>query len=154
MIDRQYGLWMDIWDELTIKNEKKTGYNELVGKGTAPSNNGAWETPYELDKNNPNINKLRLFLATPTIPITLSKLNVISANSTLNTLWTNDGSLDTLVGDFIFFRLNKSLLRSLTIQINKSPPIIFTYAKPNKYDAKKANIILNTSAPRTPHKII
>ena len=35
------------------------------------------------DKNNPKINRLILSLATPTIPITLSKLKVISANSAL-----------------------------------------------------------------------
>ena len=31
-IDRHYGLWLDIWDELTQDAEKKVGYNQMVGK--------------------------------------------------------------------------------------------------------------------------
>ena len=31
-IDRHYGLWLDIWDELTQDSEKRTGYNQMVGK--------------------------------------------------------------------------------------------------------------------------
>ena len=31
-IDRHYGLWLDIWDELTQDSEKKIGYNQMVGK--------------------------------------------------------------------------------------------------------------------------
>ena len=31
-IDRHYGLWMDIWDELTQDYEKKVGYSQMVGK--------------------------------------------------------------------------------------------------------------------------
>ena len=43
-----------------------------------------------------------------------------------------EGSLDTFVGDLTFFKLNKSLLRSLTIHTKSSPPKILTYANPNK----------------------
>lgn len=31
-IDRQYGEWLEIWDELTQTSEKKNGYNHMVGK--------------------------------------------------------------------------------------------------------------------------
>ena len=31
-IDRHYGLWLDIWDELTQDSEKKLGYHQMVGK--------------------------------------------------------------------------------------------------------------------------
>ena len=31
-IDRHYGLWLDIWEELTQDNEKKLGYNQMIGK--------------------------------------------------------------------------------------------------------------------------
>jgi len=31
-IDRHYGLWLDIWDELTQTAEKKVGYSQMVGK--------------------------------------------------------------------------------------------------------------------------
>jgi len=30
-IDRQYGLWLDIWNELTVNAEKKDAYYNLVG---------------------------------------------------------------------------------------------------------------------------
>ena len=33
-IDKQYGIWMDIWDELTTPTEKSSGYNAMVGKET------------------------------------------------------------------------------------------------------------------------
>ncbi len=32
LIDKQYGEWFEIWSELTQNNEKKYGYNELIGK--------------------------------------------------------------------------------------------------------------------------
>lgn len=31
-IDRHYGLWMDLWDEMTNCEEKKDGYGQMVGK--------------------------------------------------------------------------------------------------------------------------
>ncbi len=31
-IDRHYGLWLEIWDELTQTAEKQNGYNHMVGK--------------------------------------------------------------------------------------------------------------------------
>lgn len=34
-IDRQYGTWLDIWNELTITAEKQNGYNEMIGKQAA-----------------------------------------------------------------------------------------------------------------------
>lgn len=32
VIDKQYGEWFEIWNELTLPFDKKAGYNELVGK--------------------------------------------------------------------------------------------------------------------------
>jgi hypothetical protein len=31
-IDEHYGTWMEIWDELTTKSEKRAGYNQMIGK--------------------------------------------------------------------------------------------------------------------------
>jgi len=31
-IDTQYGVWMEIWSELTLASEKRAGYNEMIGK--------------------------------------------------------------------------------------------------------------------------
>lgn len=36
IIDTQYGLWLEIWDELTQTAEKWAGYNEMVGKYPNP----------------------------------------------------------------------------------------------------------------------
>jgi len=35
IIDRQYGEWMEIWNELTLNAEHKDGYNTMVGKDSA-----------------------------------------------------------------------------------------------------------------------
>jgi hypothetical protein len=34
-IDRHYGMWLEIWDELTQTAEKQNGYNHMVGKYNA-----------------------------------------------------------------------------------------------------------------------
>ena len=33
-IDRQYGDWMHIWNQLTLSNEQKDGYNKMIGNTT------------------------------------------------------------------------------------------------------------------------
>jgi hypothetical protein len=38
VIDRQYGLWMEIWGELTTPVGKKAGYNSMIGKSDFPVN--------------------------------------------------------------------------------------------------------------------
>jgi len=32
IVDRQYGIWMEIWSELTIPKEKQTAFNEMIGR--------------------------------------------------------------------------------------------------------------------------
>lgn len=32
IIDTQYGMWMEIWDELTLPSEKRFGYYNMIGK--------------------------------------------------------------------------------------------------------------------------
>lgn len=32
IIDKQYGLWLEIWGELTVDTNKRIGYNEMIGK--------------------------------------------------------------------------------------------------------------------------
>lgn len=34
-IDRQYGEWLEVWDELSQTSEKQNGYNHMVGKYAA-----------------------------------------------------------------------------------------------------------------------
>lgn len=31
-IAEEYGVWMEIWDELTLDNDKRFGYNDMIGK--------------------------------------------------------------------------------------------------------------------------
>jgi hypothetical protein len=38
IIDRQYGIWMEIWSELTIPLNKRDGFNEMIGKSDSPIN--------------------------------------------------------------------------------------------------------------------
>jgi hypothetical protein len=43
-VDRQYGLWMEIWSELTVPYDHRIGYYDMVGKTDNPlnlNNNGA-----------------------------------------------------------------------------------------------------------------
>ena len=32
IIDTQYGEWLEIWSEMSLSNDKKKGYNEMIGK--------------------------------------------------------------------------------------------------------------------------
>ena len=38
VIDRQYGLWMEIWSELTIDTSKRQAFHSLIGKCDSPIN--------------------------------------------------------------------------------------------------------------------
>jgi hypothetical protein len=38
VIDRQYGLWMEIWSELTVLDGKKNGFYSMIGKSDYPLN--------------------------------------------------------------------------------------------------------------------
>ena len=38
VIDRQYGIWMEIWMELTTPNDKIHGLNEMIGRSDSPIN--------------------------------------------------------------------------------------------------------------------
>ncbi len=38
LIDRQYGIWMEIWSELTTDINKREGYYDMIGKSISPIN--------------------------------------------------------------------------------------------------------------------
>ena len=38
IIDRQYGIWMEIWSELTVPLNKREGYFDMIGKSINPIN--------------------------------------------------------------------------------------------------------------------
>ena len=51
LIDRQYGEWLEIWGELTQKEEKRTGYFEMIGKtsdGLSTINRDKFKGPLQL----------------------------------------------------------------------------------------------------------
>lgn len=38
VIDRQYGVWLEIWSELTVPLNKRDGFNDMIGKSNNPIN--------------------------------------------------------------------------------------------------------------------
>ena len=38
LVDRQYGMWMEIWSELTVDASKREAFNSLIGKCASPIN--------------------------------------------------------------------------------------------------------------------
>lgn len=38
VVDRQYGIWMEIWSELTVDLSKREGYYQMIGKSENPIN--------------------------------------------------------------------------------------------------------------------
>ena len=38
VIDRQYGLWMQIWSDLTVPVGKRNGFNQMIGQDDSPIN--------------------------------------------------------------------------------------------------------------------
>jgi hypothetical protein len=38
VIDRQFGIWLEIWGELTVDVSKRDGYNSMIGKAENPVN--------------------------------------------------------------------------------------------------------------------
>ena len=46
-IDEQYGIWMDIWNELTLKGSQLEGFGKMVGKNYS----GNIYDPYDITKN-------------------------------------------------------------------------------------------------------
>ena len=49
IIDKQYGVWLEIWSELTVPSGKKDGFYDMIGKS---------ENPINLNNNN----RLELFV--------------------------------------------------------------------------------------------
>lgn len=47
VIDRQYGLWMYIWNELALPSGKKHGFNKMVGTGDLASGSHTLHIPLE-----------------------------------------------------------------------------------------------------------
>ena len=67
-VDKHYGEWLNIWHELNLSQDKKDGYNKMIGNITelydpaeAPGNNGIY--PHAtVDSTIPSINTQKLYV--------------------------------------------------------------------------------------------
>jgi len=70
VLDRQYGLWMNIWNELTIPKSKRHAYNMMIGNNSSLTNPSIYNGNYTgipIDNVNtlPSINAYRLYIPLP-----------------------------------------------------------------------------------------
>jgi hypothetical protein len=47
LIDRQYGIWMNVWNELTLCEGKKHGFDKMIGNPSSPTNTVEMTIPLE-----------------------------------------------------------------------------------------------------------
>jgi hypothetical protein len=93
LIDRQYGDWMEIWNELTLPAGKKTGYDKMVGISGAVGSKSYVPLEFWFCRN--------IGLALPLIALQYHevKINIdfigATANFTDATLWADYIFLDT-----------------------------------------------------------
>ena len=97
LIDTQYGLWMNIWNELTIPKSKRHAYNTMIGNISSCTNPSLYHGSYigkPSDSTNlPSINARRLYIPLPfwfclnpglSIPLVALQYNEIYINIELN----------------------------------------------------------------------
>ena len=74
LIDSQYGIWMNIWNELTIDKSKRNSYDMMIGNNSMLNNPSLYHGPYvgkstinnnEEVNNKPTINANRLYIPLP-----------------------------------------------------------------------------------------
>lgn len=74
LIDSQYGIWMNIWNELTIDKSKRKSYDMMIGNNSMLNNPSLYHGPYvgkstlsnnEEVNNKPTINANRLYIPLP-----------------------------------------------------------------------------------------
>lgn len=110
LIDSQYGIWMNIWNELTIDQSKRKSYDMMIGNNSMLTNPSLYNGPYlgksnfndnnEDVNNKPTINANRLYiplpfwfcynpgLAIPLIALQYNELYVYIEFNQLNDLFT------------------------------------------------------------------
>jgi hypothetical protein len=69
VLDKQYGLWLNIWNELTIPKSKRHAYDTLIGNISSCNNpsiyNGNYEGKPSETNNLPTIPSRRLYIPLP-----------------------------------------------------------------------------------------
>ena len=69
VLDKQYGLWLNIWNELTIPKSKRHAYDTMIGNISTCNNpslyNGNFEGPPSETNNLPTIPSRRLYIPLP-----------------------------------------------------------------------------------------
>ena len=102
LIDSQYGIWMNIWNELTIDKSKRKSYDMMIGNNSMLNNPSLYNGPYQgkstFDNNNnnkPTINANRLYIPLPfwfcnnpgsAIPLIALQYNELYVNIEFNKL--------------------------------------------------------------------
>lgn len=104
VLDKQYGLWLNIWNELTIPKSKRHAYDTMIGNISTCTNpslyNGNYEGPPNEENNIPTIPSRRLYIPLPfwfcrnpglSIPLIALQYNELFINiefNSLNSLFT------------------------------------------------------------------
>lgn len=69
VLDRQYGLWLNIWNELTIPKSKRHAYDTMIGNISTCNNPSLYYGNYESKaneiNNSPSIPSRRLYIPLP-----------------------------------------------------------------------------------------
>lgn len=94
IIDKQYGEWFEIWSELTLNNEKKKGFYEMIGKKDPKD--------FNIDSFDENIELLiplnfwfckNIGLSIPLIAITSHEVKINIKFRKFSELWISSNSL-------------------------------------------------------------
>jgi len=84
IIDRQYGEWMEIWNELTLNSEHSDGYGHMVGKGITITEEKTLIIPLQFwfCKN--------IGLALPLIALQYHEIKIFLKLAEFNELWKKE----------------------------------------------------------------
>ena len=97
VLDRQYGLWLNIWNELTVPKSKRHGYDTMIGNITSCNNPSLYNGNYNPSNINiiPTIPARRLYIPLPfwfcrnpglAIPLIALQYNELFVNIEFNQL--------------------------------------------------------------------
>jgi len=104
LVDEQYGIWMNIWNELILSPGKRNSYDKIIGNISTLNNPADYYGNISDGSDNPSINAYRLYiplpfwfcnnpgLAIPLISLQYNELFIHIEFNPLNYLFTVGGS--------------------------------------------------------------
>ena len=110
VIDRHFGQWLEIWNELTLMSEKEYAYNLMVGKNVI-FNTDTQPGPLDLYVPLQFWFNRNIGLALPLISLQYSKVRIIVAFRNFNELWVSSNGIEPGLGG-----LESSIIQSRSIQ--------------------------------------